>query len=133
MKVFLDTNVLLSALLWEGGLCDQLMQAVLEEHDLLVGEFVLEETKEKLLGKFKLEADDVEAYETELRDNTVIQTPSNPHKLPKDDPDDQWVLATAIAGEAEVLVTGDKDLLRVADQVEELAIMSPREFVDTYL
>jgi predicted nucleic acid-binding protein len=65
MRVFLDTNVLLSALLWEGGLCDRVMQSVLEEHDLIVGEYVLEETKEKLLGKFELEAKDVEAFETE--------------------------------------------------------------------
>lgn len=32
----------------EGGLCDRLMQAVLEESELVVGEYVLQETKEKL-------------------------------------------------------------------------------------
>ena len=72
MRVFLDTNVLLSALLWEGGLCDRLMQAVIEEYTLVVGEYVLEETKEKLLGKFKLDREDAEAFDAELRDNDVI-------------------------------------------------------------
>ena len=133
MRVFLDTNVLLSALLWEGGLCDRLMQAVIEEYTMVVGEYVLEETKEKLLGKFKLDREDAETYDTELRENEVVPRPAQPHRLPEDDPDDQWVLATAIEGKSDVLVTGDKDLLRVADQVTEVAILSPRAFVDTYL
>ena len=63
----------------------------------------------------------------------LLPRPAEPHRLPEDDPDDQWVLATAIEGKSDVLVTGDKDLLRVADQVTEVKILSPRAFVDTYL
>jgi predicted nucleic acid-binding protein len=37
-------------------------------------------------------------------------------------------LASAIAANAEILITGDKDLLDVADRVEALRIMTPRTF-----
>ena len=44
------------------------------------------------------------------------------------DPDDAIILASAIAAEAEILVTGDSDLLGIAGQVEALRIMKPRTF-----
>jgi len=133
MRVFLDTNVIISALLWEGGICDRLMHAVLEEFELIVGEYVLEETRKMLLQKFSIEETDVETFDAELRENEVIAQPLNPYHLPEEDPDDQWVLASAIEGKAQVLVTGDKDLLNIANKISEVTILSPREFMDTYL
>lgn len=43
-------------------------------------------------------------------------------------PEDDLVLATALSGSAEVLVTGDKQLIRLG-RIEQVAIMSPREFL----
>jgi len=45
------------------------------------------------------------------------------------DPDDDWVLATAVAGEAEVIVTGDGDLLDLRSY-RGIAILSPRAFLE---
>lgn len=45
------------------------------------------------------------------------------------DPDDDWVLATAVAGEAEVIVTGDADLLDLRTY-RGIAILSPRGFLE---
>jgi predicted nucleic acid-binding protein len=44
------------------------------------------------------------------------------------DPDDEVVLPSAIAADADVLVTGDSDLFDIADQVKALRIMTPRRF-----
>ena len=41
------------------------------------------------------------------------------------DPDDQWILASAVDGQADLLVTGDQDLLAIADRAP-LAIVDPR-------
>jgi predicted nucleic acid-binding protein len=46
---------------------------------------------------------------------------------PTTDLDDQWIVAAAIDGEADFLVTGDRDLLDVAAGVS-VTIVSPREF-----
>jgi predicted nucleic acid-binding protein len=45
------------------------------------------------------------------------------------DPDDDWVLATAVAGEADVIVTGDKDLL-VLKRYQGIPIVTPRGFLE---
>jgi len=45
------------------------------------------------------------------------------------DPDDDWVLATAVAGAADVIVTGDKDLV-VLKRYHEIPIVTPRGFLE---
>ncbi len=45
------------------------------------------------------------------------------------DPDDDWVLATAIAGRAEAIVTGDGDLLTLG-VYEGVAILTPRQLIE---
>ena len=47
------------------------------------------------------------------------------------DPDDDWVLATALAGQADAIVTGDADLL-VLDVFQGIAILSPRQFIERW-
>ncbi|MBP7775533.1 MAG: putative toxin-antitoxin system toxin component, PIN family [Acidobacteria bacterium] len=44
------------------------------------------------------------------------------------DPDDDWVLATALAGNTEAIVTGDADLLTIGSY-SGIEIISPRQFV----
>lgn len=61
----------------------------------------------------------------QLRARTVVTRPAAPSDLPLRDPDDAWVLASALAGGAEFLVTGDKDLLSVAERAP-LPIVDPR-------
>lgn len=68
--------------------------------------------------------DEIEAF---LREHDVAPRPVAPSALPVRDEDDRWVLASAIAGEAEVLVTGDRDLLDVASKAP-LKIVDPRGF-----
>lgn len=46
------------------------------------------------------------------------------------DPDDDYLLAAVLLNDVDVLVSGDKDLLVLADQVEDLEILSPRQFLD---
>ena len=75
---------------------------------------------------FRVRPTRIEEIESELRDQTIIPKPLHPAALPVRDPDDRWVLASAIAGQADLLVTGDKDLLDVADQLL-LPIVTPRE------
>ena len=52
MKVFLDTNVLVSAFATR-GLCADVMRVILTEHELLIGEVVLTELQRILSKKFK--------------------------------------------------------------------------------
>lgn len=75
-----------------------------------------------------LPAKQVEAILAFIGNQTVRTKPQLASSIPVRDEDDQWVLASALAAKAEVLVTGDKDLLDVADEVPGLTITDPRGF-----
>ena len=127
MKVFLDTNVLVSGFATR-GLCADVIRLVLAEHELITADVVLTELKRVLKHKIHLPGEQIQEILAFLESQTVQPKPISPSSIPVRDEDDQWVLASALAAKAEVLVTGDKDLLDVADEVSGLTITDPRGF-----
>ncbi len=99
----------------------------MDEHEWITGEVINGERCRVLNDRIGVSASDIKAIEEILRDPMVVPTPHDPHPLDIKDPDDKWILATAGAGNADVLVTGDSDLQEVASQAP-LRIMTPRDF-----
>ena len=128
MRVFLDTNVLVAAFATR-GLCADVVRVVLAEHQLITAEVVLTELRAVLIRRITLPHATVEDILALLRDQDVVPKPPKPSDLPIRDPDDRWILASAMAGRADVLVTGDRDLLDVAGKAA-LPIVDPRGFWD---
>lgn len=126
MRVFLDTNVLVAAFATR-GLCADVMRVVLAEHELMTSEVVLEELRDVLHRRLKLPASTIADIVALLRAQEVVAKLSKPSDVPVRDPDDRWILASAAAGRADVLVTGDQDLLAVAEAAP-LPILDPRGF-----
>ena len=126
MRVFLDTNVLVAAFATR-GLCADVLREVLVGHELLVGEVVLTELERALTRRLQLPATAVEEILAFLREHEVVQKPATPASLPIRDPADRWILASALAGRADVLVTGDRDLLDIAAH-SPIRILDPRAF-----
>jgi putative PIN family toxin of toxin-antitoxin system len=100
---------------------------VLAEHELTIGEVVLGEFRETLEGKFKLPVTTVEEIELFLREYEVVPRPKVPSKVKIRDPDDRWVLASAIEGHADILVSEDEDFLTLGSE-SPLRIVDPRGF-----
>jgi len=128
VKVCLDTNVLVAAFATR-GLCADVLRTVLAEHELIVGEVILTEFRHALTQKLKAPRDRIAAAEAVLTAFPVLPKPAElpPGALPIRDHSDRWILATAVAGGAEVLVTGDHDLLSV-DDASPIRIVTPRAF-----
>lgn len=126
MRVFLDTNVLVSAFATR-GLCADVVRYILAEHELLVGAVVLEELRRVLRTKIKLPSEIVAGIERLLRDQEIVPKPRKPWPIAIADKSDRWVLASAVAGKADALVTGDRDLLDLGDTAP-LPILDPRGF-----
>ncbi len=124
MRIFLDTNVLVSAYAAR-GICADLVRFILAEHELMTGEVNLEELRRVLRERFHAPPERLDTIESELRAETVVPWPAESASVRIRDPDDSWVLASALSGEADLLVTGDQDLLDVADQVS-IPIVDPR-------
>lgn len=121
-----DTNVLVSAFTAR-GLSADVFRLVLTEHELLVGEVVLAEFRRVMRDRMLVPAEDIKEAEAPLREQTIIPWPKKPSSIEIRNPDDQWVLASAMEGAADILVTGDKDLL-ILTSGAPLLILSPRSF-----
>lgn len=119
-------NVLASAF-GTRGLCADVLRTALAEHDLITSEFVLAELERVLSEQFGLPLERINAVLTFLRRFRVEPTPGELPSLRIRDADDMNVIASAIASGADVLVTGDQDLLSVRDQVA-IATEDPRGF-----
>jgi uncharacterized protein len=126
MKVFLDTNVLVSAFTTR-GLSADVVRLILTEHELLTGEVNLTELDRVLHKRMGVPSPQVARVLQLLRDQTIVPRPKTSPDVTVRDPDDAWVLASALAGGADVLVTGDQDLLVLHGAVS-LPVLSPRGF-----
>lgn len=126
MKVFLDTNVLVSAFA-SRGICADIFELVLLEHDLLIGENVLRELGKALREKIRLPATVVsEVVELVEGEALAVVTDSAPVRAPVDD-DDARALVEAAHGGADLFVTGAAARLELG-RVGRLQIVSPRQF-----
>ncbi|MFW6348498.1 MAG: putative toxin-antitoxin system toxin component, PIN family [Cyclonatronaceae bacterium] len=129
MKIFADTNVLVSAFTAR-GLCADLLEVILADHQLMTGEFVLQELERVLTIKLNVPQSKAAAIRQFLLKYHVEPIPDKPSKIKIRDKDDRWVLESAIRANADILVTGDKDLLVLSKQITQIRIISPRGFWD---
>jgi putative PIN family toxin of toxin-antitoxin system len=126
MKVSLDTNVLASAAATR-GLCADVLRLVFTSHQLFISEQVLKELRNVLKFKFGVDQDLIHDFVWLLQQDTVLAEPAHIPRVELQDKDDLPILGAAIAAGAEVLVTGDKELLDLG-HIENLEILSPRQF-----
>jgi uncharacterized protein len=137
MRVVIDTNVWISALLWGGqpSLIIQLIekkqiQAMSSENILTELTDILQKPKlQKRLDQLKFSADEVIILAKRLMTLIVIEEVIIPELR---DPKDQMVLATAITGDAQIVISGDKDLL-VLHPYGNISILLPQEFLSHFL
>ncbi len=128
MRVLLDTNIVVSAILF-GGLPRQLLEAALSgEIDLVTSPPLLAELEGVLTGKFGFPATIAASIRTELEALGEVVEPAQIDRVTRTAAD-HVVLATAVGGAADVVVTGDKELLAL-ESYEGVSIESTRAFIN---
>ncbi len=126
MKVFLDTNVLASAAATR-GLCADVLREVFASHELFISDQVLIELRRVLRSKFGVSQELIDEFiELLERDSNPAQSGQLP-TIELKDSDDLTILGAAISAGAEVLVTGDQELLDL-NCISDLEVISPRQF-----
>ncbi len=128
MKIVLDTNILIAALITR-GVCRDLLEHCIQRHQIIISDFILNEICENLQDKFQFDSDEIGEAIALLAAEMQKVVPAI-MKIPVcRDPQDDMILATAIAGNAECIVTGDEGLI-VLGQYGSVRILRPREFID---
>ena len=133
MRVVFDTNVLVSALLFENSTPAQAFFAALKHGKVLLSAPLAEEIN-RIIYRPKFDrylTDEQRAdFITALVESSVLIEIKETITACRD-PKDNMILELAVSGEADVIVTGDSDLL-VLNPFEEIAILNPKDFLETY-
>lgn len=132
MRIMLDTNVLISAFIFQGKYISDMIDVLTEEHTIVLSSYVIAELKRVVAEKFSHQSDSLDRFLTSLPFEFVY-TPDNIDisKYPAlRDINDVPVLATAIIEDVDVLLTGDKDFANLG--LERPAILTPARFVQLY-
>lgn len=128
MRVVFDTNVIVAGIVAE-GLCREIVEHHIPDHTPILSNRLWNELVEKLKTKFDLDANDLPLLGLYQRRAIWVEPVKLAARICRD-PDDDWVLATALAGKARAIVTGDDDLL-VLRRHRGIRILSPRKFLES--
>lgn len=126
-RICLDSNVLVAAFIAR-GLCADLLRLVLSEHDLVIPEVVAEEVRRVLATKLEANQSALSAVDAVFERCSMVPDAKIACPISLRDPDDERVLAGALAAGVEILISGDQDLLVVAEE-SPIRILSPRGFL----
>ncbi|MEN8236476.1 MAG: putative toxin-antitoxin system toxin component, PIN family [Pseudomonadota bacterium] len=137
MRIVLDTNVFVSALIKPEGTTGIVLKTVLQiqQHTLLLSQDILEElestlTYPKIKKCIVLNSDQIDLWVASLRMVAHEVNPrfDYPTLVPDDPKDDRYIIA-AIEGKADCIVSGDKHLLNL-NPYERIPILKPAEFLN---
>ena len=135
MRVVLDTNVLVSGIFF-GGIPGRILSRwATGELTLVLSQAVLTEYPrvghELGIRYAELEVP-FDSIVTLIAMNALLVDASPLSEPVSDDPADDMFLAAAVAAHASIVVSGDKDLLRVSGW-QGIVVLTPRQFHDSYL
>lgn len=132
-RAVLDTNVLIGALRFPGGMTDKALSLCLAGVARLVtSEVLLEELYGVLTEKFGLSARHGHESVAFIRSVAEVVSPDIVLDVVKADPDDNAVLECAVWAEVDIIVTGDKTHLLPLKHFRGIPIVTPREFVERF-
>jgi len=127
VRVLLDTNVLVSAILFGGIPQECLRRGLAGEFELVTGIALLDELERVLRDRFGLPAEAVAFARGDFELAAEVIAPSRVEAVSRD-PADDIVLAVAREGRADHIVSGDQDLLALGSYGETV-ILPPRDFI----
>lgn len=115
MRVVFDTNIFISAFMFPGRQAERAIDRIVDGRDhLLISRPIIDETLTVLARKFRRDAEQLAHDAILLASIGEIIATKRRLQLLKDDPDNR-ILECAIAGRAELIVTGDRELLNLRE------------------
>ena len=130
MKVVFDTNIFISAFAIPGGSAEKAILKIIENDiHLVISKAIIHELLDVLARKFGRDAEELARVAVYLSELGEMVSAKKKIKILKDDPDNR-ILECAIAGRADIIVTGDKAMLQLGEY-EGVRIITLKEFLQT--
>ncbi len=132
MKIVVDTNVLVSGILWKGNPFQVVDLWAKQKVNLLVSRLILDEYERILTAlakKYHNETFALKWLPLIAEDSILIEAPH--HFTGCNDPDDNKFVDCAVAGKAEFIISGDQDLLDL-QSVLNISVVTPTEFLTVF-
>lgn len=124
-RVLVDTNVLLSALVFPDGVAAHAFWRVVTGERLVLIDRVLAEAREVVARKWPARLEALQALLAALEYDLL---PAGTASLPMRDADDQPILDAAILADVDIILTGDKDFHALG--LERPQVLAPRAYLD---
>lgn len=113
MRVVFDTNIFISAFVLPGSLAEKAILKIIEGEDiLLLSREILDELLSVLATKFSRDKEEISRLAVMLGEMVEWVKPRLKVSVLKDEPDNR-VLECAVSGRADLIVTGDKEMLKL--------------------
>jgi putative PIN family toxin of toxin-antitoxin system len=130
LRILIDTNIYISAVLFKGKPRNVLQDLIEEKFIGYISSEILKEIEDTLLKpKFGLKGEFIQLVISEIRDiNKIIKNVPLKDYLNLRDRNDYHILESAFSANVDFLITGDKDLLSL-EKISNFRILSPDEYL----
>lgn len=130
-KIVCDTNILISAFIFPGGLPEEVFKGIItQDYELGISESILKEFKRVLLKKFSWPEKKTNEIIELIQRNAIIVTPKFVLKIIHDEPDNR-ILECAEEFKADYIVSGDKHILDLKKN-KKIKILNPSNFLKEF-
>lgn len=132
MRIVLDTNILISATIWDKSVSNKLLRILAgRDIEILTSYDILEEYKKVLRRDFKYEHENINKIILELLSYIQVIEPQRKVEVVKEDPDDNKIIECAVESGSDYILTYDKHLLTL-EEFEGIKIIKPEEFLGKF-
>ena len=130
MRIMIDTNVLISASLFEKSKIAEMVEHIADNHYLILCDVILDEMKSVYKRKFPNKIKNVDLFLTKFP-YELVYAPTYLDDTPDiRDLSDKPILASAILEDVDILISGDNDFSEV--EIDRPEILTPAEFLERY-
>ncbi|MBI3379047.1 MAG: putative toxin-antitoxin system toxin component, PIN family [Nitrospirae bacterium] len=128
MRVVFDTNIFISALIIQGSQAEAAVLKILEGSDtLIISREIINEILSVLSAKFSREKEELARVAVNLADLSEMVYPTEKINILRDVPDNR-ILECALSGDADIIVTGDKEMLKL-QEYKGIRIITLKEYL----
>jgi putative PIN family toxin of toxin-antitoxin system len=129
LKAVFDTNIFVSALAIPGGQAQQAIDLIIDgKVSLCISKEIVHEVLDVLARKFSRDPEELSRTAVFLTDLAEVVTPRRKLAVLADEPDNR-ILECAVAGKADIIVTGDRAMLDLKTY-QRMPILSLRQFLN---